>query len=267
MDSTFEDVPRRLRPTLQMLLKKCHDDERIRSAWLEGSLAQRSADDWSDIDLHLAVREPEAFDAIEWLDSQVHLVLADAIPGLRGSFICLTSTWIQVDVNVHSSESPLPSCGSRRVLLVRDAPIPDMPSAVPPRGQPFFPAQDVQIFLYFLGKTIASVHRGDLIALSQATAMMRDRLLVNLLLAENGIPSGTINKRIGDQLGDEQMQCLQEIPPFGLGEPSLREAQQKLAAAYLSRARRLAGKCAAAWPLELEEATKKLWLHELQMAW
>lgn len=267
MDSTLEDVPRRLRPTLQMLLKKCLDDERIRSVWLEGSLARGSADDWSDIDLHLAVGEPENFAAIDWLDAQVHLVLADAIPGLPGSFICLTSAWIQIDVNVHSSESHLPSGDSRRVLFVRDAPVPDIPCATSPREQAFFPAQDVQIFLYFLGKTIASVHRGDLIALSQATAMMRDRLLVNLLLAENGIQSGTINKRIGDQLSDEQMQCLQGVPPFGLGELSLRDAQQNLAAAYLGRARKLAEKCGAAWPVELEEATKDLWHRELQMAW
>ncbi len=85
-----------------MLLKKCLDDGRIRSVWLEGSLAQGSADDWSDIDLHLAVIQPENFAAIEWLDSKVHLVLADAIPGLSGSFICLTSDWIQIDLNVHS---------------------------------------------------------------------------------------------------------------------------------------------------------------------
>ena len=267
MDSTLEDVPPRLRPTLRMLLKKCLDDGRIRSVWLEGSLAQGSADDWSDIDLHLAVIQPENFAAIEWLDSKVHLVLADAIPGLSGSFICLTSDWIQIDLNVHSSESDFMSGDSRRALLARDAPIQDIASTHSPRGQAFFPAQDIQIFLYFLGKTIASVHRGDLIALSQATSMMRDRLLVNLLLAENGIQTGTINKRIGQHLNDEQMQCLQGVPAFGLSELSIREAQQKPAGDYLARARKLAEKCGATWPLELEEATKHLWHRELRMAW
>lgn len=267
MDSTLEDVPPRLRPTLNMLLAQCRYDERIRAVWLEGSLARGLADDWSDIDLHLAVREPENFAAIEWLDSQVHLVLSDAIPGLTGAYICLTSNLIHIDLNVHSSENELPSDGTRRALLDRDAPIQDRPNAEGTTRQPFFPAQDVQIFLYFLGKTVASVHRGDLIALSQTTAMMRDRLLVNLLLAENGIRSGTVIKRIGRHLSDDQMQCLQAIPAFGFSKLSIREAQQSIATAYLGRARKLAEECAAAWPLELEHATKELLHRELQMAW
>ena len=267
MDATLEDVPPRLRATLRMLLTKCIDDERVRSVWLEGALARGLADDWSDIDLHLAVMEPENFAAIEWLDSQVHLVLSDAIPGLTGAFICLTSEWIHIDLNVHSSENELPSDGARRILLDRDGLIQDRPNAQRPPGQPFFPAQDVQIFLYFLGKTVASVHRSDLIALSQVTAMMRDRLLVNLLLAENGIRSETVNKRIGQHLSDEQKQCLQGVPAFGLSELSLRDAQQSMANVYLSRARKLAEECEAAWPLELEQATKQLLHRELQMAW
>lgn len=267
MDAVIEDVPPRLRPTLGMLLKKCADDDRIRTAWLEGSLAEGSADDWSDIDLHLAVREPEGFDAIEWLDSQVHLVLSDAIPGLTGAFICLTSDWIHIDVNVHASASDRASDGARRVLLDRGGLMEDSPNDQRRPGQPFFPRQDVQIFLYFLGKTVASVHRGDLIALSRATAMMRDRLLVNLLLAENGVPNESISKRIGQHLSDDQIQCLQSVPAFGLSEIGLREAQQSIAAVYLGRARKLAENCAATWPLELEQATRRLLRDELQMSW
>lgn len=48
--------------------------------------------------------------------------------------------------------------------------------------------------------------------------MMRDRLLVNLLLAENGIQSETINKRVGEHLSNEEMQCLPGVPL--LGSPS-----------------------------------------------
>jgi predicted nucleotidyltransferase len=267
MDAVIEDVPPRLRPTLGMLLRKCADDGRIRTVWLEGSLAEGSADDWSDIDLHIAVREPEGFGAIEWLDSQVHLVLSDAIPGLTGAFICLTSDWIHIDVNVHASVSDRSPDGTHRVLLDRDGFMEDSPNDQRRPGQPFFPTQDVQIFLYFLGKTVASVHRGDLIALSRATAMMRDRLLVNLLLAENGVPNESVSKRIGQHLSDEQTYCLQGIPAFGLSEISLREAQQSIAAVYLGRARKLAEKCAATWPLELEQATKRLLRDELQMSW
>lgn len=181
--------------------------------------------------------------------------------------ICLTPDWIHIDLNVHSSENELPSNVTRRILLDRDALVQDTPNAQRPSDQPFFPAQDVEIFLYFLGKTVASVHRGDLIALSQATAMMRDRLLVNLLLAENGIRTEMVNKRIGRHLSEEQMHCLQGVPAFGLSELSVREAQQSMATAYFHRARTLAAECGATWPLELEQVTKHLWHRELQMSW
>lgn len=267
MEASLDYVPPRLSSTLYTLLTKCRNDERVRSVWIEGSLARGSADDWSDIDLHLAVKEPENFDAIEWLESEIHLVLADAIPGLADAFICLTSDWIHIDLNVHSLDVKLQDEGASRVLLDRDGLIRARPEARRPPDQPFFPAQDVQIFLYFLGTTVASVHRGDVIALSRTTAMMRDRLLVNLLLAENGIQSEIIIKRAGWHLNEEQMQCLGCIPAFSLSEPSIREAQQTLAVVYLSRARKLAVECEADWPTELEQATKQLLHRELQMVW
>ena len=84
MDSTFADVPARLRPTLRMLLTRSADDECIRSLWLEGSLACGLANDWSDLDLHLAVTDAESFAATDWLESQVHLVLSVALTPSSG---------------------------------------------------------------------------------------------------------------------------------------------------------------------------------------
>ncbi|WP_121678470.1 aminoglycoside 6-adenylyltransferase [Cryobacterium sp. LW097] len=267
MDSTLADVPARLRPTLRMLLTRTADDERIRSVWLEGSLARGLADDWSDLDLHLAVADPASFAATDWLESQVHLVLSDAIPGVTGVFICVTSDWIHIDLNVHSSQSEFPPGETRCVLLDRDNQVQRAELAPSSPSQPFFPAQDVQIFLYFLGQSVASVRRGDLIAQSQATSMLRDRVLINLLLAENGIRSDMVSKRIGGHLSVEQMRCLTSIPAFGLSELSLRNAQRCIASAYLGRARKLSETCEAPWPTELEQATKELLNRELQMIW
>ncbi|ASD24297.1 hypothetical protein B7495_18680 (plasmid) [Cryobacterium sp. LW097] len=119
---------------------------------------------------------------------------------MTGAFICLTSDWIHIDLNVHSSQSEFPlGCNAPR-SPDRDNQVQSAELAPSSPGQPFFPAQDVQIFLYFLGQSVASVWRGDLIAQSQATSMLRDRLLINLLLAENGIRSDMISKRIGGHL-------------------------------------------------------------------
>ncbi|MCO1338279.1 hypothetical protein BJH93_05125 [Kocuria polaris] len=61
------------------------------------------ADDWSDVDLHLAVAEPVGFDAITWVEAMSPLVLADRIPVLPGAFVFLTPDCVQLDVVVHGA--------------------------------------------------------------------------------------------------------------------------------------------------------------------
>ncbi|MBT2549003.1 aminoglycoside 6-adenylyltransferase [Arthrobacter sp. ISL-65] len=260
---TAADVPARLRPALLQLLAACSDDLRVRAAWLEGSFARGEADAWSDIGLHLIVEEPETFGAVEWLGSLMPLVLADAIPGLSAAFICLTRDWVHIDLNLHSVEDELRQETPRQVLVDKDALIPSTSAAEVSSGPPFFPAQQTQIFLYLMGNAVTAFQRGDLIALSQTTVMMRDGLLIPLMLAENGILNETGAKRVARHLTTEQQDCLERLPAIGLTEIGLREAQRTLAVEYLTRARRLADVCHAIWPTELELAATRLWRHEL----
>ena len=263
MTQDLEDVPVRLRATLLHIIGACRSDLRFRAVWLQGSLARGLGDDWSDIDLHVAVEDVQDFDAVEWLASLLPLVLADAIPGLPGAFICLTPEWVHIDLNVHALTDELPGRLPRRVLLDRTASVSDVPEAGRPAGRAFFPGQQAQIFLHFMGKAVAAVHRADWIALSDTTVAMRDSLLIPLMLAENGIRADPGEKRIARHLNEEQKDSLQRLPAIGLTERDLREAQQALAVEYLTRARRLADVCGAVWPAELEQAAKQLWLREL----
>ncbi|QCO96757.1 hypothetical protein FCN77_02275 [Arthrobacter sp. 24S4-2] len=132
------EVPARLRPALLQMLAACNDEHRVRAAWLEGSFARGGADEWSDIDLHLIVEEPETFGAVEWLGSLMPLVLADAIPGLPGAFICLTPDWLHIDLNLHSLEEELRQETTRQVLVDKDALIPSTSKAGVSPGAPFF---------------------------------------------------------------------------------------------------------------------------------
>ncbi|MBT8163051.1 MULTISPECIES: aminoglycoside 6-adenylyltransferase [Arthrobacter] len=263
MTQVDDAVPVRLRPTLARLVAACSDDDRVRSAWLEGSFASGLEDEWSDIDLHLLVDEPNAFNAVEWLESITPLVLADSIPGLFGAFICLTPEWVHIDLVVHSRAAELAQDTPRRVLIDKDSLIGRDTARTSDVGSPYFPGRQVQIFLYSMGTAVASLHRGDLIAVSQTTAMMRDHLLVQLMLAENGIGNEAGPKRLTGRLNSEQMACLRGLPSLGVNEPSQREALEAIASAYLGRAHRLAGSCHADWPAELERATKRLWADEL----
>lgn len=262
------DAPARLLPVLDLLLSGCGSDGRIRSAWLEGSFAVGLEDEWSDIDLHVLVDSSEGFDAVSWLRSLTPLVLADAIPGLSDAYICLTPEWVHIDLVVHTPSDELDQRTARRMLVDKDPRIvvPFERVAQVPQPAPvgsWFPQQQVQIFLYLMGTAVASLHRGDIIALAQTTTTMRDRLLVQLMLAENGIKVETASKRLTGNLTEEQLECLQHLPALALNESRQREALRAIAAVYLTRAQRLATKCRKDWPTGLELATKRLWSEEL----
>ncbi|MEA5455486.1 aminoglycoside 6-adenylyltransferase [Sinomonas sp. JGH33] len=262
MTKPGDTIPARLRPTLAALASACRDDNRVRSAWLEGSIAQGVADEWSDIDLHLLVESPEEFDAHGWICAIVPLVLADSIPGVPGALIYLTPDWIHIDLVLHSTAESLPD-SQREVLLDRDGRVASTIVNPPRPGQPYFPDQQVRIFLYFMGTAVAAHHRGDLIALLHVTAMMRDRLLIQLMLAENGIEAEAGAKRTTRHLNAEQKDCLRSLPAIGVSDASLLQAQKAIVADYLRRAYQLARSCHADWPNELELATKNLWACEL----
>jgi hypothetical protein len=258
-------VPPRLRPVLGLLHDACGDDGRIRAAWIGGSLASGLADDWSDIDLHLAVRDPEEFEPTAWLGGLTPLVLADPIPGVPGGFLFLTPDWVHVDLVVHGTTDLDQGGRPARVLLDRDHLLREVPATGVGRGEPYYPADQVRQFLYFMGNAVTVLHRGELLALSQGTAVMRDQLLVPLLLAENGIRKQDGAKRLNRYLTSEQLEFLAGLPPISLDASELRAAQRAIAAGYLRRARRLASRCHALWPQELEQAALRLWRRELDL--
>lgn len=254
-------MPPRLEPALRRLMAACREDERILAAWLEGSFAKGLADDWSDFDLHLLVAAPGEFDAVSWIGTLFSVVMADEIPGLPGALIFLTSDWIHIDLMLHSREDPLRDM-PRKMLLDRHGVPLGAKAAVPVAGPARFPDQDVRIFLYFMGNTVTAVHRGDVIALLDVTSMMRDRLLVQLLLAENGIRAEA-TKRAISFLNAEQLAVLEGLPAAGVSLESQLHLQEAVVSEYLPRAKRLARLLGAEWPARLETAAVDLWAREL----
>lgn len=248
------------------LVEACNEHADVRAAWLGGSLARGIGDDWSDIDLHLAVTEPDGFDAVAWLSALVPIVMAEHIPGVPGGFIFVTPDWVHVDVIVHAVEGLDQGELPARVLLDRDGVVRDVRGGPTTPGEPYFPAEQVRLFLYFMGNAVTVLHRAELAALSHGTAAMRDQLLVPLMLAENGIRKDDGAKRLNRYLTDEQLAVLAALPPVGLDEAGLREGQRALATDYLPRARRLATRCDAVWPVDLERAAVELWHRELGIA-
>lgn len=256
-------VPARLSPTLDVVIDACGRDPRIDAAWLGGSVARGIADDWSDLDLHLAVDDADSFDVPAWITAVVSVVLVDAIPGLQSAWIVLTPDWVHLDVVVHPASEDVAShlpCLPLKDTRNRLTPTKGEPGV---GGEPYFPSQQVRIFLYFMGNAVTVLNRGELIALSQGTATMRDQYLVPLMLAENGIHKSDGAKRLNRYLTDQQRDALAALPPITLAEADLRSAQEAIAIEYLTRAHALALRCGATWPTELEQAARDFWEREL----
>lgn len=257
------EAPARLRSMIDRLVIACREDTRIRGAWFGGSLARGIADEWSDLDLHVLVPDPAAVDGAAWMGALTPLVLADPIPGVEGGFIFVTPDWVHVDLVVHGVDGfgqlDLPSL----VLIDRDGLVRDIPGSPIMATEPYFPDDQVRLFCYVMGNLPVVIHRGEVVAASAGTAMMRDRLLVPLMLAENGIHKADGAKRLNRYLTDDQHAALEALPPIAIDRSAILAAQVAIAEQYLSRARALARLCGCEYPSELEAAAVRTWRTEL----
>ncbi|GAB3182072.1 hypothetical protein GCM10027060_14140 [Nesterenkonia halophila] len=253
-----------LRGALDRITRACTTTPEVRSAWLEGSLAQGRADAWSDIDLHLAVTNLSTFDPLLWLEELFPLVLADRVPGLHGTCLGVTTDWLQIDVSAHSSGEALHVDVRRHVLLGADEmPLPSDAPATIAQETTALTAQEVRIALYLLGDSIAAVARDDAIQLARTAAALRDQHLIPVMLAEAGHRSALGSKSLGRLLSPEQRHALSALPPLGMSCESLREALLTIGQEYLHRARRVAAREHLIWPTDLEQAAARRWREHL----
>jgi predicted nucleotidyltransferase len=259
-------IPARLRESLASLAAACEDDPAVLAAWVGGSLARDTADDWSDIDLHLLVDHPDEFGngIADWFRRTMPAVLADEIPAVSGGFIFVTPDWIHVDVIVHGSRGFSQDEFPCRVLLDPQGLVRDIPASTEQMvGEPYLPHDQIQLYLYFMGVTVTVIHRHEWIALAQGAAGFRDSLLIPLMLAENGVRKTDGAKRLNRYLTAEQIAALQAIPPIGADPEQLINAHTAIAREYLTRGRRLAAALEETWPSALEQASLALWRREL----
>ncbi|MGH3471324.1 MAG: hypothetical protein ACRDPG_04660 [Nocardioidaceae bacterium] len=259
-------IPARLRDSLTALVTACEDDMGVLATWVGGSLARETADDWSDIDLHLLVADPEKFGRgiADWFARSMPAVLADEIPGVPGGFIFVTPDWVHVDVIVHGSRGFSQDVFPTRVLLDPKGLVREIPaSAEQMVGEPYLPHDQIRLYLYFMGVTVTVIHRGEWLVLGQGAAGFRDSLLIPLMLAENGVRKTDGAKRLNRYLTAEQIAALRALPPIGSDPGQLIDAHTAIAREYLTRGRRLAATLDEPWPRALEQASLDLWRREL----
>lgn len=103
-----EPIAARHEAVIARLTQVAHDDERIVAAWLQGSRADGSADDFSDIDLYLAVRDDAyaSFDKLAFIEQAAPVLVHAGIGGLN-AVVCLLEGPVKLDFFVErASASP-----------------------------------------------------------------------------------------------------------------------------------------------------------------
>jgi hypothetical protein len=133
------------------LIKRCTEvvssDERIQAAWLAGSFAAGTADEFSDIDLHCAISDESAdWFREHWSDlarqiSPVVLAAPLSASGVIGGYV-ITPEWQHFDIVMYPMAHFAPDqVGPMRPLFDRGGILPAQPIATPPAiGAPYFPA-------------------------------------------------------------------------------------------------------------------------------
>lgn len=245
-------------------LAACREDERIRGAWLGGSFGQGVADQYSDIDLHCYAADDD-LPGLEgewrtWLESVTPAVHAQQLgAAASGSFglMVITPDWEHLDVwfFARSQVQARDDWAGTRPLFDEDSLLPAGP--VPPRvsGEPWFPRQAVEGFLYVLGSLPGVVGRGENLLLPSGVMALRDLCLVPLMHAERGLaPKGGL-KRFSQHLTSEQAELLAQMPPITIDMQRLIDCHMWFARIFLPRARALAVRVGAEYPDAYEKAT------------
>jgi hypothetical protein len=235
------------------------DDGRILAAWLVGSFATGQADAYSDVDLHCLISDESAdWFREHWAETATAmagpLVLARPIPGTIGG-VCLTPDWLHLDLILHArSEFDPHTVAGLEPLYDSSGDL--LPKQTKPRTiveETYFPDRTISLCLYYLGNLPVGVGRGEVVMMHGGVVTWRD-LLIEVMLAENGIRNRGGNKRLNPYLTDEQRRTLESIPIPGMHMDHILDYLQVITREILHRGKALALRTATPWPQDLEDA-------------
>lgn len=248
---------------LARLLDALRADARVVGIWAIGSLANDTADRWSDIDLLVAVRAA-AFTSLadDWprfLDQITPTVFARRLGSAeKPTITAITPGWQRFDLTLTSAADGQPHGYRARPLFSR--PGEAMTVAFAPRMVEVQPSRLpalIDEFLRVLGLLPVALGRGELIAGLTPVAILRDAL-IELYLLENGLLRGGA-KHLNAALTGEQRRALEALPPVAPTAAALTAGHRAIAEQFLPRARRLA----AAWALDFPDAFERATLDHL----
>lgn len=231
-------------------------DERIRAAYLSGSLARDTGDEWSDVDFLIVARN----DALPALiaDAPALVSKIDETIYLKTIFgrvvNAITPDWRRFDL-AFVTESELPSRpgdGLRLLFSHTDA----RPTGKHP-SEPNRLADNILEFIRVLGLSPLGAGRGEYAVMVDGAMILR-RILIEMMLDENGVTQADRGGalKLYPFLTPEQRAALEAIPAIQASKESVLTASIHIAHAFFPRAKRLAAAHNIAWPSAMEDAMR-----------
>lgn len=254
-------LPRPQRELLARLLAALAADPRVLAAWLIGSVAQGAGDEYSDLDLLLAV-EDAALPALAdgWRD-----VVASVAPTVyaqrlgardKPTITAVTPEWQRFDLTLSAVSQPQHGYPIA-VLLFDRAGVAEhatfgVRAATEPRAQLSGLVAD---FIRSLGLLPIIAGRAEYLVGQEGAAILR-RQLVELFLLENGASRGGV-KRLNPLLTEEQRALLAALPLPAPTRDAIIASQLAHAHVFLPRARALLARYGLPYPDDFERATRR----------
>jgi predicted nucleotidyltransferase len=235
---------------------------RIDATWLSGSLASNEGDEFSDVDVHVAVDLPASEIASATWSEVARKVDAVFVRVLRVPYGLVVNAATRdgrlFDIVVHARSSldagvpgPVRALKDDRGVLART-------TARSGRSQP--PPEQivacVEEFLRCLLLLTVVGPRDEWVSAEVGSLFMLG-MLKDLMLAENGDAGVGSAKRLRQRLTREQYEVLLALPPIAPNRSSILAVQAALAAEFLPRARALCVRLHIDYPEEFEAAVMR----------
>lgn len=236
---------------------------------LGGSLGRGEGDAWSDVDLVVVTpAERHAVfvtDLRAWAGAVAPPVLwRQVYPGLP-LFHAVTADYLRYDITVTTAGRVTESADRVRPLVDKagvQAALPATRDAPPVTAQAVEAA--VEEFLRIIGLLPVAMGRRDYAAAASGAELLRQQLQAVMVLAQRPVtPPGAL--AVSRMLPAEDVRVLEGLAATPATRDGAIAGSLALAAAFLPRARRLAGETGAIWPHALEAAVRAHLRRELDI--
>ena len=251
------DAQSHIRQTADQLPKQAG----LKGLFLGGSHGKGTADAVSDIDF-VGIADPSDHQAIakhwrETLNAADPVIFWRARIGAHSLINVITESWVRLDLiltppdafkaRVRSALKPLHDPSDLYSGLAAEAPAHET--------SPARVTGMVEEFFRVLGMAPVVLTRNELVTMAWGTSILRD-LLRDVMLEDCPLSDRGGAMHLSTLLSKDDMATLNTLPYPGPNRADLIDAQEKIAAVFLPRARALADRVGADWPEAMESATK-----------